>query len=93
MKDQVTFYGPVNIYVRKEGREWWAYVDPFGTAGDGPTREKAVRSACRNLSALFTALAETFQKHGKRTQVLCPLENDVKKGADLIQARVVETRA
>lgn len=88
MSEQVDFYGPITIYAREESGEWVTYVDPFGVAGDGPTREKAIESAFRNLTAQLTALAEEIREHGDDVEILCPLDDEVKAGAEIVHALV-----
>lgn len=79
MADQVSFYGPIDIYTHKEGKEWVAYVDPFSVAGDGPTPKSALRHALRNLAQQLRALGEEIRKAGpSKVQVLCPLPSDLK---------------
>ncbi len=88
MSEQVEFYGPITIYAREEGGKWATYVDPFGVAGDGTTREEAIESAFRNLCAQFTALAEEIGEHGENVEILCPLEDEVKLGSEILHALV-----
>ena len=88
MNEQVEFYGPITIYARREGGEWVTYVDPFGVAGDGATREEAVESAFRNLTAQLTVLAEEIKEHGEKVEIMCPLEDEVKAGAEVLHALV-----
>ena len=80
MATQVEFLGPVHIYVRRVGREWEAWTDPFSVVGDGATREKAIEKAKRNIRDYFSALAETIHEHGRRAAVLVPLERELRKG-------------
>lgn len=75
------FYGPLEIYGKKVGREWEAWVDPFSVAGAGPTFEAAVCDAQKNLQLLFQALAESVARHGRRVRILEPLDDSLKKGA------------
>jgi hypothetical protein len=81
--ETIAFYGPVSIYVRKEGREWAAYVDHFSVAGDGSSREAAVRDALRNLDVQLAGLAEEIRTYGSRVQVFIPLPAEAKRGAEV----------
>ncbi len=86
MADDVTFYGPVTIYVRKERSEWAAYVDPFSVAGEGRTSDEAVKSAIRNLTELLRILAADIRKHGQsNVQILCPLKAAQKRNAKKLE--------
>lgn len=79
----IEFYEAVSVYTRKEGKEWVAYVDPFSVGGDGSTKQKAIRSALANLNALFRSLVEEKQLRGSDVEVFCPLDDDLKRGADV----------
>ncbi len=88
VSEQVQFYGPITVYARREGGEWVTYADPFGVAGDGATREEAIESVFRNLTAQLTVLAEEIREHGDDVEIMCPLEDDVKTGAEVLHALV-----
>lgn len=79
MNEQVEFYGPVDVYARREGGEWVAWADPFSEVGTGPTFDDAIAELQDNLEAYFCYVAEEMQKHGDDVQVLVPLDDDLKR--------------
>ena len=79
---QDQFFGPVLVYVHKEGSEFHAYVDPFFVIGTGKTVTEALHSANELLVSYFLAVSEELSKHGSRkVQVLNPLDAESKRGA------------
>jgi hypothetical protein len=77
--DRVEFYGPVDVYARREDGEWVAWADPFSEVGTGATFDDAVTDLQDNLEKYFTYVAEEMEKHGDSVQVLVPLGDDMKQ--------------
>ncbi len=85
MNEQVDFYGPVDVYARREDGEWVAWADPFSEVGTGPTFDDAVADLQDNLEAYFGYVAEEMEKHGDNVQVLVPLDDDLKRAEKTAQ--------
>ena len=84
MAKRIAFYGPLEVYVRREAGEWAAFVDPFSIAGEGSSQSKAVESAMQNLQVLLDETARLIHRHGRsRVGVTCPLPRQEKKGKKL----------
>ena len=81
MKTQVEFYGPVDIYGRRVGREWEAWADPFSVVGSGQTFDEAVSDVRENVNEHFSNLAAALHEHGDKVEVLCPLSAELKRNA------------
>ncbi len=81
--EEIEFYEAVAVYTRKEGKEWASYVDPFSVGGDGRTRKEAIENALLNLNALFMTLVKEKQLRGSNVEAFCPLDDDLKKGAQV----------
>ena len=92
MDAQVEFYGPVDIYGRREDGEWVVWADPFSEVGTGPTFEDALDELQENLEVYLRSLAEEVRKHGDRVQVLTPLDGDLRKAERTAQFFVYAVR-
>ena len=79
MGEQVEFYGPVDVYARREDGEWVAWADPFSEVGTGPTFDDAVADLQANLEEYFACVAEELQRHEGEVQFLVPLSEDLKR--------------
>ncbi len=92
MNEQVDFYGPVDVYARREDGEWVAWADPFSEVGTGPTFDAAVADLQDSLEAYFGYVAEEMEKHGDNVQVLVPLDDDLKRAEKTAQFFVYSLR-
>jgi hypothetical protein len=77
-RTKVEFMSRVRMHLRRRGRRWEAWADPFSVGGEGDSIDEAVEDAKRGVERLFSALAEALHEHGGRVEVLCPLEESLK---------------
>jgi hypothetical protein len=82
MSQVYEFYGPLHVYLRREGGEYQAWVDPFSIIGTGRSEQVALRHARDLLISHLRALAGELRRHGPhKVRLLSPMDAEEKSGA------------
>ena len=75
------FFGPIRIYLHREGAEFVAKIDPFSVCGVGRTEEAALRRARELLNSHLAHLVLALEEYGPRkVKILNPLPAKEKRG-------------